>query len=371
MVLRNRTRAAFIIVVLGVAMLAAACGGADSSDEPAGGAETAAAADDQTATEEAADGQADAAEPTTVRMQLSWIPDCQFAGYLMADQQGFYEAENLQVELLPGGPNVNAVQQVVSGAADLTVNKVAALFAARDQGLPLVAVAQFDERSSFPLVAYADTGVEGPEDLAGKEVGIWYDGDEYEVLALLAQFEIDPESDLTLFEQGFTMDPFLNREYDVAMVTSFNELNVLYLEGVSPDELTVINPSDYDITIPHGSLMANEDWLGGNREAATGFVGATIEGWNYAFDNPEETASVCAESSLAAGGEAATAQLEELQTRMVASMEELRSEDNYGMIDPELYANVAEIVETYGLIDQPADVDASYDPGIWEAATGS
>lgn len=315
------------------------------------------------------------AEPVRIRMQLSWIPDCQFAGYLMAQEEGFYSDENLQVQLLPGGPEVNPAQQVVTGAADLTVNKVAALFAARDQGLPLKAVAQFDQRSSFPLVAFKETGVQGPQDLRGKEVGIWFDGDEFEVFALLAKFGIDREKDLSIFEQGFTMDPFLNREYDVAMVTSFNELNVLYLEGVSPDDLVVINPSDHGISIPHGTLMANEQWLSANRDAAARFVRATLRGWRHVFDNPEETAGVCARSALAAGGEAATEKLEELQTRMISAMEDLHfpegfSASQHGKIDPVLYENVAQIVQEHGLVKDPVDLAASYDLAIWEAATG-
>jgi NitT/TauT family transport system substrate-binding protein len=314
-------------------------------------------------------------ETTAVRFQASWIPDCQFAGYLMAQDQGFYEERGLDVEVLPGGPNVNPVQQVVSGSAEVTVNKVIALMAARAEGLPVRAIAQMDRVSSFPLVAFADTGIAGPEDLAGKEVGIWYDGDEYEVLALLDQFGLDPETDLSLFEQGFTMDPFMNREYDVAMVTSFNELNVLRLAGIDPEtDLTVIDPSEYGISIPHGSVIANEDWLDDNHDAAADFVAATLEGWDYAFGNKEETAGVCAETALAAGGDAATEDLEELQALILDDMERLQFEgidaDQHGWIDPELYASVADIGLQYGLFDEAVDVEASFDGSVWEDAIG-
>jgi NitT/TauT family transport system substrate-binding protein len=292
----------------------------------------------------------------------------------MANEKGFYADENLDVEILPGGPNVNPIQQVVSGAADVTVNKVIALYAARDQGLPVKAIAQFDQVSSFPLVAYKDSGITTAEDFNGKDVGIWFDGDEYEVLALLDQAGLDPETDLNLFEQGFTMDPFLAREYDVAMVTSFNELNVLRLEGLNPDtELNIIDPSEYGISIPHGSVIANEEWLGENHDVAVRFVRATIEGWRYSFANPEEAAGVCAESSLAAGGEAATEDLEELQVLMLQEMERLQTEgisaDQQGQIDPALYQGVVDIASEFGLLENDADVDASYDATVWEEAT--
>lgn len=319
-------------------------------------------------------GDGGTAAPTTIRFQASWIPDCQFAGYLMANEQGFFADENLEVEILPGGPNVNPIQQVVSGAADITVNKVVALYAARDQGLPVKAIAQFDRVSSFPLVARKDSGIATPEDMRGKDVGIWYDGDEYEVLALLEQAGLDPQTDLNLFEQGFTMDPFLAGEYDVAMVTSYNELNVLRLEGLNPDtELNVIDPSAYGISIPHGSVIANEAWLEENRDAAVGFVRATITGWEYAFANPEETASVCAEESLAAGGEAATEDLQALQELQLPELERLQMEgssaEQRGWIDPALYQEVVDIVTRFGLLENEADVEGAYDPTIWEEAT--
>ena len=321
----------------------------------------------------AAEG-AEPVEPDTIRFQASWIPTCQFAGYLMADEKGFYAENNLEVEVLPGGPNVNAGQQVVSGAAELTVNKVVGLYAARDEGLPLIAVAQFDRASSFPLVAYSDSGIETPEDLAGKEIGIWYDGDEYEVLALLDQAGLDPETDVTLFEQGFTMDPFLAHDYDVAMVTSFDELNVLRLEGIDPDtDLNIIDPSEYGISIPHGTLIANEDWLSANHDAAVRFVRATIEGWNYSFANKAETATVCAASSLAAGGEAATEDLEQLQQLMLDEMERLInvdiSADQIGSIDPAMYQSVIDLLNQFEFLENEADLAASYDASIWEEAT--
>jgi len=344
-----------VVFLLFLAIVLAACGGDGDGD---GG-----------------DVSGEEVERATVRFQASWIPDCQFAGYLMADAQGIYDEANLDVEILPGGPNVNPTQQVVSGAADVTVNKVGALLAARDQGLPVVGIAQFDRSSSFPLVAYKDSGIATPEDLEGKEVGIWYDGDEYEVLALLDQAGLDPETDVELFEQGFTMDPFLARKYDVAMVTSFNEINVLRLEGVDPDtELNVIDPSEYGIAIPHGTVIANEEWLEAEPDAAARFVGATIEGWQYAFANKEETAAVCAESALAAGGEAATDELEQLQVLMLDEMERLHlpegfPESDHGKIDPEQYQEIADLGLDFGMIKQAADLEAAMDTSVWESAT--
>src|SRR6266511_1005849 len=304
-----------VFVVL--ALVATACG----SDNGGGGA----------------GGQPSA--PAKIRVQLSWIPDGQFAGYLMARDKGFYKAENLDVTLLPGGPNVNAVQQVVTGAAEMTINKVSELYAARDMHLPVISIAQFDQRSSFPLVAFKSTGINGPKDFKGKKVGIWYGGNEYEGFALMRKVGLDPKKDVQLFEQGFTMDSFLKHEYQVAMVTTFNELNVIRLSGVKDDQLTIVNPSDYGISIPHGALIANQRWLDRDGDK-----------------------------------HAATQDLTQLQTMSINAIKELQypagfPRDQHGKIDPALYQNVANIVKEFGYVKKDLDVTAAYDPSIWQAAT--
>jgi NitT/TauT family transport system substrate-binding protein len=350
---RARALATAGAMFLVVAMVATACGGGDNG--------------------KASSSQPGA--PAKVRVQLSWIPDGQFAGYLMARDKGFYKAENLDVTLLPGGPNVNAVQQVVTGAADMTINKVSELYAARDKRLPVISIAQFDQRSSFPLVAFKNTGINGPKDFKGKKVGIWYGGDEYEFFALMQKVGLDPKKDMQLFEQGFTMDPFLKHEYQVAMVTTFNELNVIRLSGVKDSQLTVVNPSDYGISIPHGALIANQRWLdrSGNKDAAARFVRATLKGWDYAFDHTDEAADVAAKSALAAGGDAATKDLKQLQTMSINAIKELQypagfPREQHGKIDPALYQNVANIVKEFGYVKKDLDVTSAYDPSIWQAA---
>jgi NitT/TauT family transport system substrate-binding protein len=350
---RARSLAAGALILV-LALVATACG---SDDSGSGGG-----------------GQSGA--PAKIRVQLSWIPDGQFAGYLMARDKGFYRDENLDVQLLPGGPNVNAVQQVVTGAADVTINKVSELYAARDKRLPVVSIAQFDQRSSFPLVAFKNTGINGPQDFKGKKVGIWYGGDEYEFFALMQKVGLDPKKDMQLFEQGFTMDPFLKHEYQVAMTTSFNELNVIRLSGVKDDQLTIVNPSDYGISIPHGALIASERWLArdGAKDAAARFVRATMKGWDYAFDHVDEAADVAAKSALAAGGEAATKDLKQLQTMSINAIKELQypaglAKDQHAKIDPALYQNVANIVKEFGYVKKDLDVQSAYDTSIWQAAT--
>ena len=91
-------------------------------------------------------GGAQAADDVT--LQLKWVTQAQFAGYYVAQAQGFYEEEGLNVTILPGGPDVAPTQVIAGGGADVVVDWMPSALAAREKGLSLVAamVAASDAR---------------------------------------------------------------------------------------------------------------------------------------------------------------------------------------------------------------------------------
>jgi NitT/TauT family transport system substrate-binding protein len=77
-----------------------------------------------------------------VTLQLKWVTQAQFAGYYVALDQGYYGEENLDVTILPGGPDIAPPQVIAGGGADVIVEWMPAALAAREGGLPLVNIAQ-------------------------------------------------------------------------------------------------------------------------------------------------------------------------------------------------------------------------------------
>lgn len=299
-------------------------------------------------------------EPTALRMQLSWVPSAQFAGYLVARDKGFYDDVNLDVTVLPGGPNVNNIQQLVSDEADLAVDRVSTLFQSRDKSMPLKGIAEFDQESGFWLVAKKSNGITEPEDLVGQKVGIFSDS-EFEYEAMLGAMGIDPD-DVKTFYQGFTIEPFLNDEYPVAQVTSWDQLQVIYAEGYTEDDLTFFKPTDYGVGVLHGCLIATEDILNDNPEALTAFVEATKRGWTYAFENPEEALDIVAAESQDASRTHEAASLDEMKNIIWGGADS--PPEGWGTIPMEVYQTTADIMEESGAVDKPVDVPASVDTEI-------
>ena len=87
----------------------------------------------------------------TVTLQLKWVTQAQFAGYYVAADKGFYKDEGLEVNILPGGPDVAPAQVIAGGGADVVVDWMPSALAAREQGLGLVNIAQPFKSSGMML----------------------------------------------------------------------------------------------------------------------------------------------------------------------------------------------------------------------------
>src|SRR5215510_6608972 len=77
-----------------------------------------------------------------VSVQLKWVTQAQFAGYYAALDQGYYRAQNLDVTILEGGPNIAPEQVVASGGAQFGLDWMGSLLSSRDQNVNLVNIAQ-------------------------------------------------------------------------------------------------------------------------------------------------------------------------------------------------------------------------------------
>ena len=76
----------------------------------------------------------------SLTLQLKWVTQGQFAGYYVAHDKGFYDEAGLDVDILPGGPDVAPTQVIAGGGADVIVEWMPAALAARERGVPLLSL---------------------------------------------------------------------------------------------------------------------------------------------------------------------------------------------------------------------------------------
>ncbi|WP_091605867.1 ABC transporter substrate-binding protein [Arthrobacter koreensis] len=247
------------------------------------------------------DGSAAADELTPVKLQLQWFAQAQFAGYYAALDQGFFEEEGLDVEILEGGADIVPQDVLASGDADYAISWVPKVLGSIEQGAAITNVAQIFERSATLQVAMADSGIDGPEDLAGKKVGSWGYGNEWELFAGMQQAGVEID-DIELIQQAFDMNGFLAGDIDAAQAMTYNEYaQVLETENpdtgelYQPEDLTVIDWNEEGTAMLQDAIWADTQRLEDDeeyQETTVAFIKAAIKGWAYAKDNPEEAAEI-------------------------------------------------------------------------------
>ncbi|MGH2418474.1 MAG: ABC transporter substrate-binding protein, partial [Candidatus Limnocylindria bacterium] len=219
-----------ILMVIGLVLAACGTGGTGQATPTAEESEPAAsepAGSEPVGSEPAATsdcGNEALGGPVAVDFQLQWVPQAQFAGYFAAKDLGMYEEAGLDVTLLDGGPDI-APQQVVAdpNGPEFGEAWVPKVLVAREEGADLVNIAQVFQRSGTVEVSFADSGIDSPEDWAGKKVGAWGFGNEFEVVAAARQAGLEPGTDFEQVTQNFDMVAFLNGEIDAAEAMTYNE----------------------------------------------------------------------------------------------------------------------------------------------------
>jgi NitT/TauT family transport system substrate-binding protein len=329
----------------------------------------------------------------TVSVALKWLPQAQFAGYYVAREKGFYQDENLVVEIVPGGSSVEPQDLVADGSVEFGVTWLGILLKARDRGVPLVNIAQVFQSSGFRYLTWSDSGIESPSDLRGRVLEVWYGGNEVPLLALLQKYGIDANTDVTLQSQAFDMNAFLQRTVDASAAMSYNELNTVResivaealqlgmdelrnstldsyeaaVALVQPDaQLRMFDVNAEGVAMLEDMIFTSASYLESeaHRDIAARFVRASLRGWTYARDHRDEAVNIL----LAQDTAGTMSRLHE--ALMLDAVVDLiwEAETPLGYLEPSLFEQTAAIALEFGVIENPASSDA-YTHAIWERAT--
>ena len=307
---------------------------------------------------------------TEVSLQLQWAPQAQFAGYFAADREGYYAAEGLHVNMLPGGPDV--IPQVVGSdpnGPEFTISWVPKVLEVRSKDQSdLVDIAQIFQRAGTRSVSWAagkgpeptsQDNITSPEQFAGKKIGVWGFGNEYEVTAAGLKFNLAQGTDYEKVDQPFDMSLLLNRQIDVAEAMIYNEYaqvleatdpatNALY----QPSDLNVIDYNEVGTAMLQDAVFARAAWLAesGNEDVSIRFLRASFRGWAFCRDNADKCIqyTVDAGSTLPAGH----------QAWMMNEVNPLiwPSPDGIGAVNTDIWAQTVEVAKGAAII--PSDPDA-------------
>jgi NitT/TauT family transport system substrate-binding protein len=283
----RKSRIKFAVASLAaLSLIAGACGGSsdDSAEE---------STDEST---EETTASTECTELTPVKLQLQWFVQAQFAGYFAAQDQGFYEDQCLDVEIVEGGVDIVPQTQLANGDVDFAISWVSKALASREAGANIVNIAQVFQRSGTLQVSFADAGITSIADFKGKKIGNWGFGNEFEIFAGLTKADLDPAADVELVQQQFDMAGLLAGDIDAAEAMTYNEYAQV-LEAVNPDTGELYQPEDFNVISYEEEgvgMLQDAIWADGSRlndegyrSTAVKFVAASLQGWAFCRDNVE------------------------------------------------------------------------------------
>ncbi len=304
-----------------------------------------------------------------VTLQLKWVAQGQFAGYYAAKEKGFYDAENLDVTLRPGGPDIVPEQVVAGGQAQFGLDWLPSLLSNREQGVPLVNIAQVFQRSGMREISFKDKNINAPTDLKGKKVGVWVGGNEFELYAALAKNNIDKDKDVSIVSQKFDMNAFLGGELDAASAMTFNEYYQVLAAGHKPEEFNVIDFNKEGTAMLEDGIFTTESFLqdAKNKDIAARFLRASFKGWDYCRDNAADCVKIVLKNDASGvmKADAQRWQIDEIN-KLIYPLPSCAK--GIGYMCPDAFKQTADIAQKFGVIKKAPD-DKAYTQEIWQMAS--
>jgi NitT/TauT family transport system substrate-binding protein len=300
-----------------------------------------------------------AAESVSVR--LKWVTQAQFAGLYVAKAKGFYEEAGLDVTINPGGPNLNPETLVASGADTFGVaGGTETLIFAAEKGLPIVAIGMAQEKTPFVFASFGDSGIKTIKDFAGKKVATFFEGAQYTLYSVLQHQGVD-QSALEIIPQPFSLQPFIDKQFDVATLTTFNELLALREQGIT--DLNIFSPDDYGVTTQQDSIITSAAVIKEKPAVVQAFLNATLKGWKYALENKAEAVDIVMAAGTGLDRKHQELMLDEIEKVMVANA---GATMGLAALDMAAIGSVHDRLVTYKALKGPVDIKTVFDPSFWD-----
>ena len=224
-----------------------------------------------------------AADKATVNLQLGWLVGGNQIGEVAAKRLGYYDQENVNLAIQPGGPNIDGVAIVASGRHEAgQVSSSPSIMLAASQGIPVKCFAVGAQRHPYCFFSLQKSPVHKPADMVGKKVGIQPTGMVL-LRALLAQNKI-AEKDVNIIPIGGDMTPLLTGQVDA--VTGWLT-NTTALKVLGPDRVDM-QLWDTGVRLYALPLYATVKTIESQPQVLAAFLRASARGWQFADKNRDQ-----------------------------------------------------------------------------------
>ena len=302
--------------------------------------------------EEEASANGDLEKVTVV---LDWTPNTNHTGLYTALDNGYYEEQGLDVEIIQP-PEGGAASLVASGKADFGVSYQEEVTYAKtsEEPLPIKAIATIIQHNTSGFASPAEKNIKSPKDFENKIYGGW--GSESESAALQAAMKkAGADFDkLTIADIG--QDDFFTATTNSVDFAWIYEGWDVVQAGLKDFDLNFIPMKDLDERLDYYTpvLISNETVLSENPEMAKKFLAATAQGYQFAIDKPEEAAEILIGHAPEIDKELA------VESQKYLAGKYIDDAPRWGEMKDEVWNNYTDFLMEYKLINQKLNPEDAY-----------
>lgn len=222
-----------------------------------------------------------------VRIMLQWMPQAQFAGYIMALERGFFAEEGVpNVQLHWTNIGESPLHRVARGEVEFATAWLITGLQRRAEGIDIINIGQFMQHSASLVVARKNRNISKVEDLNGKIILTWGGDFGIEFELFLKRNNIVPAKVLPLSD---SLAPFLYDLVDATQAMEYSEYQRLLERGMKEDEIVVFPFAQHNVNLVGDGLYTTNAYLQAHGDLVRGVRRAVERGWEYAFAHEDET----------------------------------------------------------------------------------
>ena len=281
--------------------------------------------------------------PFKITVQLDWIPEPEHGGFYQAQAKGFFKAEGLDVELLPGGPNALVMQKLATGRADIGQGDSTNTLLAIAQDIPVIQIGAVFQNDPSVLMLHDNNPVKSFEDLNGKTIMArpeW---------AFLPYLKKKYNIDFKLIPQTYSVATFIGDKNLIQQGYYIAEpYHIIHGGGEMPRFLYAWD-AGFDA---YAVLVANKAWASAHPDQVRAFMRAYARGWlDYIANDPTPAHELLKKVNPVNTDEFMMFSRKMIiDGQLVTGRGKGAGSDNIGRITPERFATQIQQLEDLGIL---------------------